>query len=72
LLRKQLDSLVLPLMDHRSLWLRVDGGGKSKYRRTDNFCPHASMGDRELLYLGAPYRDLAVFRSNSFNTIRYI
>jgi hypothetical protein len=47
LVRKQLDSLVLPLMDHRSLWLRVDGGGKSEYRRTENFCSHASTGAKQ-------------------------
>jgi hypothetical protein len=29
LLRKQVVSLVFPLMDYRSLWLRVDDGGKS-------------------------------------------
>jgi len=44
LLRKQLDFLVLPLMYHRSLWLRVNSGGKSEYRRTENFCSHASKG----------------------------
>ena len=31
-------------MDHRSLWLRVDGGGISEYRRTENFGSHAATG----------------------------
>ena len=44
MLRKQLDFLVLPLTDHRSLWLPVGGGGKSEHRRTENLCSHASTG----------------------------